>query len=214
MAGRLGRGHSVSDQCEGGAQLLVVELWPAGVPSLHAGSSHAVAGSLGDRPSLEFWNEIDLGSRSLGTHMGKPLKNRRCLSRDRTIWACANLRDGVKIIDFPFVSARHAERSRTYAMHWSRHRSLGPNTDEFSRCPNQEVWFFLGLGIRAVRPGPEGPRASLGYNNEISRVCLCTANSGLTGPSNASVLSVPTTSIQKPSSFLSVYCGTKDLGAP
>ena len=59
MTGRLGRGHSVADQCEGGAQLLVVELWSAGVPSLRAGSSHAVAGSLGDQPSLEFWNEID-----------------------------------------------------------------------------------------------------------------------------------------------------------
>ena len=84
----------------------------------------------------------------------------------------------VKIIDFPLISARHTERSRTHATHSSRHRSPGPNTDEFSRGPNQEVWFFLDLGKRAVRPGPEGPGASLGYNDEISRVCLCTANSG------------------------------------
>src|ERR1700759_857313 len=45
--------------------------------------------------------------------------------------------------------------------------------------PNQEVRFFLGLGTRAVRPTPERPGASLGYNDEISRVCLCAANSGL-----------------------------------
>src|ERR1700759_525947 len=44
--------------------------------------------------------------------------------------------------------------------------------------PNQEVRFFLGLGTRAVRPTPERPGASLGYNDEISRVCLCAANSG------------------------------------
>ena len=36
----------------------------------------------------------------------------------------------------------------------------------------------------------------------------------LTTPSNASVLFGPTTSIQKLSSFLSGYYGTKDLGAP
>src|ERR1700744_6276786 len=36
---------------------------------------------------------VDLGSRSLGTHIGKPLKNIRYLSRDGAIWACANLRD-------------------------------------------------------------------------------------------------------------------------
>jgi hypothetical protein len=89
---------------------------------------------------------IDLGSRSLGTHIGKPLKNRRCLSRDGAIWACANLRDGVKIIDLPLVSARHTERSRTHATHWSHHRSPSTNTDEFSRGPNQEVKFFFGLG--------------------------------------------------------------------
>ena len=63
-------------------------------------------------------------------------------------------------------------------MHWSRHRSPGQNIDEFFRSPNQEVRFFLGLGACAVRPGPEGPLASLGYNDEISRVCLCAANSG------------------------------------
>src|ERR1700759_3279778 len=83
-----------------------------------------------------------------------------------------------QIIDFPLVSARHTERSRTHAMHWSRHRSPGPHIDEFFRSPNQEVRFFLGLGACAVRPGPEGPLASLGYNDEISRMCLCTANSG------------------------------------
>src|ERR1700744_1383554 len=83
-----------------------------------------------------------------------------------------------QIIDFPLVSARHTERSRTHAMHWSRHRSPGQNIDEFFRSPNQEVRFFLGLGACAVRPGPEGPLASFGYNDEISRVCLCTANSG------------------------------------
>src|ERR1700759_3562445 len=44
--------------------------------------------------------------------------------------------------------------------------------------PNQDVRFFLGLGTRAVRPTPERPGASLGYNDEISRVCLCAANSG------------------------------------
>ena len=127
-----------------------------------------------------WWIKSDLGSRSLGTRMGKPLKNRRCLSRYRTIWACANLRDGVKIIDFPLVYSRHTERSRTHAAHWSRHRSPDPNTDEFSGGPNQEVRFFLGLGTRAVRPTPERPGASLGYNDEISRVCLCAANSGPT----------------------------------
>src|ERR1700759_3415940 len=46
--------------------------------------------------------------------------------------------------------------------------------------PNQEVRFFLSLGTRAVRPTPERPGASLGYNDEISRVCLCAANSGPT----------------------------------
>src|ERR1700759_3672424 len=85
-----------------------------------------------------------------------------------------------QIIDFPLVSARHTERSRTHAMHWSRHRSPGTNIDEFFRSPNQEVRFFLGLGACAVRTGPEGPLASLVYNDEISRVCLCTANSGST----------------------------------
>src|ERR1700759_3212373 len=58
--------------------------------------------------------------------------------------------------------------------------------------PNQEVRFFLGLGTRAVRPTPERPGASLGYNDEISRVCLCAANSGpMLGPAvktNSSVL--------------------------
>jgi hypothetical protein len=100
---------------------------------------------------------LSLGSRSLGTPMHKPLKNRQCLSRDGTIWACVNLQDGVKIIDFPLVSARHTERSGTHATHWSRHRSPSLNTDEFSRGPNQEVRFFMGLGTRAVRSGPEGP---------------------------------------------------------
>src|ERR1700751_5937514 len=89
------------------------------------------------------WPKSNLGSRSLGTHIGKPLKNRRCLSRDGAIWACANLRDGVKIIDLPLVSARHTERSRTHATHWSHHRSPSTNTDEFSKGPNQEVRFVL-----------------------------------------------------------------------
>ena len=54
MTGRLGGGHPVSDQCESGAQLLLIELWSAGVPPLCAGGCHAVAGSLGDY----LWNEI------------------------------------------------------------------------------------------------------------------------------------------------------------
>jgi len=111
----------------------------------------------GQAKKVAILGSLDLGSRSLGTRMGKPLKNRRCLSRDGAIWACANLRDGVKIIDLPLVSARHTERSRTHATHWSHHRSPSTNTDEFSKGPNQEVRFVLGLGTRAVRPGPEGP---------------------------------------------------------
>ena len=33
MTGRLGEGHSIADQCESGAQLLLIELWSAGVPA-------------------------------------------------------------------------------------------------------------------------------------------------------------------------------------
>lgn len=39
MTGRLGRGHPVADQCEGGTQLLVIELWSAGVPSARAAAT-------------------------------------------------------------------------------------------------------------------------------------------------------------------------------
>src|SRR3954452_22517411 len=31
MTGRLGGGHAIADQCESGAQLLLIELWSAGV---------------------------------------------------------------------------------------------------------------------------------------------------------------------------------------
>ena len=88
--------------------------------------------------------------------MHNPLKNRLYLSRDGTIWACANLRDGAKIIDFPLVSARHTERSRTHATHWSHHRSPSMNTDEFSRGPNQEVQFVLGIVHALCALAPRG----------------------------------------------------------
>ena len=52
MTGRLGGGHSIADECESSAQLLLIELWSAGVPSFRAGGGHAVAGSLGNQPSF------------------------------------------------------------------------------------------------------------------------------------------------------------------
>jgi hypothetical protein len=54
VTGRLGGGHSIADQCESSAPLLLIELWSAGVPSFRAGGGHAVAGSLGNQPSFEL----------------------------------------------------------------------------------------------------------------------------------------------------------------
>ena len=54
MTGRLGGGHPIADQCESGAQLLLIELWSAGMPPLRAGGGHAVAGSLGDQAPFEL----------------------------------------------------------------------------------------------------------------------------------------------------------------
>ena len=54
MTGCLGRGHPIADECKSGVQLLLIELWSAGVPSLRAGGSHAVAGSLGDQAPFKL----------------------------------------------------------------------------------------------------------------------------------------------------------------
>jgi hypothetical protein len=54
VTGRLGGGHAIADQCENGAQFLLIELWSAGVSTFRAGGRHAVAGSLGNQAQFEL----------------------------------------------------------------------------------------------------------------------------------------------------------------
>ena len=54
MSGCPGGRYPIADQGESGAQLFRIELWPAGVPTLRAGGSDAVAGSLGDEAPFEL----------------------------------------------------------------------------------------------------------------------------------------------------------------
>ena len=85
MTGRLGGGHPVADQCESGAQLLLIELWSAGVPPRRAGSSHAVAGSLGDQARFELhdgaisWSHIGITGDYLWKEIDRPLERFRPL---------------------------------------------------------------------------------------------------------------------------------------
>src|SRR3954447_8994293 len=78
MTGRLGGGHSIADQCESGAQLLLIELWSAGMPPLCAGGRHAVAGSLGDQALFELcggaipWSHIGITGDYLWKEIDRP----------------------------------------------------------------------------------------------------------------------------------------------
>ena len=85
MTGRLGGGHSIADQCESGAQLLLIELWSAGVPTFRAGGRHAVAGSLGDQAPFELrdgaipWSHIGITGDYLWNEIDRPLERFRPL---------------------------------------------------------------------------------------------------------------------------------------
>src|ERR1700761_1627775 len=81
----------------------------------------------------------DLGSRSLGTRMRKPLNNQWRLSWNGTIWAYANLQRIYQSTDLPTICARHTERSRTHATCSPHRRSFGSKTDKLSSDLNQEI---------------------------------------------------------------------------
>ena len=83
--GRLGGEHSVADQCESGAQLLLIKLWSAGVPTFRAGGRHAVAGPLGDQAPFELrdgaipWSHIGITGDYLWKEIDHPLERFRPL---------------------------------------------------------------------------------------------------------------------------------------
>jgi hypothetical protein len=85
VTSRLGGGHPIADQCESGAQLLLIELWSAGVPPRRAGGSHAVAGSLGDQARFELhdgaipWSHIGITGDYLWKEIDHPLERFRSL---------------------------------------------------------------------------------------------------------------------------------------
>ena len=85
MTGRLGGGHPIADQCENGAQLLLIELWSAGVSTFRVGGRHAVAGSLGNQARFELrdgalpWSHIGITGDYLWKEIDHPFERFRPL---------------------------------------------------------------------------------------------------------------------------------------